>query len=337
MSLNYHEISRFESRAKLMVSGEYLVLKGALALALPLKYGQKLTVKVIEGESMVYWQSRIKDKLWFYATFQLPHFKVTDSNLPEISDTLSRILIAAKELNPAFPALGQEYRVTSEMDFDPAWGIGSGSSLVSNIASWAECNPFELNRIIFKGSGYDIACARSSHPIIYKTTDHTPSYHDADFQPQFHENLYFVYLNRKQDTLKSISGLDLASVSSGDTEAISGLTLEMEKAENLTCFQSLMNQHEEIISRIIRKTPVRQSSFGDFAGSVKSLGAWGGDFILAAADASEEYVRNYFTHKNLTTIFKYSEIILNRKFSEPDLSQTGSKEFTPQVQNDKDR
>ncbi len=334
MSLSYPEINRFESRAKLMVSGEYLVLKGALSLALPLKYGQKLTVKVSEGAPVIFWKSIIKGKPWFSATIQLPHFRVIDSNLPKISEKLRRILKAAKELNPGFLALQQEYSITSEMDFNPAWGIGSGSSLVSNIAYWAKCDPFTLNRMIFKGSGYDIACARSSHPIIYETTENTPSYREANFQPLFHGNLYFVYLNRKQNTMKSIRDLGLASVSSGDTDAISALTLGMEKAENLTCFQSLMNQHEGIISRIIRKTPVRESLFGDFSGSVKSLGAWGGDFVLAASDESEDYVHKYFTNKNLTTLFNYNEIVLDKKFSEPVPPQTGSKEFTLQVQND---
>jgi len=34
----------YESRAKLMISGEYLVLKGALSLAIPLRFGQKLLI-----------------------------------------------------------------------------------------------------------------------------------------------------------------------------------------------------------------------------------------------------------------------------------------------------
>ena len=74
--MNSIDKRRFESRAKVMVSGEYLVLKGAMALALPLKYGQSLAVEEKEGESMIQWKSTINDNLWFTATILLPDFRV---------------------------------------------------------------------------------------------------------------------------------------------------------------------------------------------------------------------------------------------------------------------
>ncbi len=294
-----------------MLSGEYLVLKGALSLGLPLKYGQTLKVETCEGKSAMHWQSKINGVVWFSTTIQLPDFKVTASNLPKISDTLVQILIAAKELNPGFLKLNHEYRVTSGMDFDPAWGIGSSSSLISNIAWWAGCDPFILNKKIFNGSGYDIACARSSTPIIYKLAEDRPLFRKADFKPHFHGNLYFIYLNRKQDTRKSILKTDLSTLSNIDINTISELTLRLEKAEGLVDFQELMDQHEELTGRIIGHTTVRELFFSDFNGSVKSLGAWGGDFILAASSASEKYIRDYFIGKNLTIIFHYNDFVLN--------------------------
>jgi mevalonate kinase len=318
------ETGPFESRAKLMVSGEYLVLKGALSLALPLKFGQKLKVKSREGNPVIKWESLIKNKPWFTATIQLPDFRVKDSNLPAISETLRQILMAARELNPCFLQIRQEYQVLSEMDFDPDWGIGSGSSLISNVAYWAECDPFRLNKMIFNGSGYDIACARSTSPIIYKATDDKPIWRKANFQPDLHKHLYFVYLNHKQNTRKSISESDLSSVSSAEIARISLMTTDFEKVSNLQEFQFLMDQHEEIIGNIIRKTPIKKLLFNDFDGSVKSLGAWGGDFILAASSASDEQVRKYFAGKNLTTIFNYHEIVLKSELSETTSSQKGN-------------
>ncbi len=329
------ETSTFESRAKLMVSGEYLVLKGALSMALPLKFGQKLKVMTQKGIPVVKWESFNKNEHWFSATLQLPDLKVTDSNLPLISETLRQILMAARELNPEFLQIGQEYHIISEMDFDPNWGIGSGSSLISNIAYWAECDPFLLNKIIFNGSGYDIACARSSSPIIYKTTEDKPVWREANFHPGFHKHLYFVYLNQKQNTKKSIHETDLSAVSSAEIALISSITKELEKADNLQDFQLLMNEHEEIISKIICKTPIKPLLFNDFNGSAKSLGAWGGDFILAASSASEQYVKKYFAGKNLSTIFRYDEIVLQRESTKTALSRSFNSSGILQMQNSK--
>ena len=323
--MNSPEIKSFQSSAKLMLSGEYSVLKGALSLSLPLKYGQTLKVEVLEGKPAIHWESNINGIPWFSVNIHLPDFSTIHTSHPEISDTLLRILFAAKELNPDFLKSDHEFRVTSEMDFNPVWGIGSSSSLISNIAYWAGCDPFSLNKRIFNGSGYDIACARSTSPIIYQIIDDQPIYCKADFQPRFHRELYFIYLNRKQDTRKSILELDLSSLSTKDIDSISALTLGLEKAESLGDFQSLMDQHENLTGKIIGQIPVKELIFNDFNGSVKSLGAWGGDFILAASSASEGYVREYFRSKNLNTLFNYNELVLERA-QDPIFQKSGSQE-----------
>ena len=307
------EFKLFESHAKLMISGEYLVLKGTLSLALPLRFGQKLTVSETDGTPSVKWKSMINNDLWFYTTLLLPYFTIIDTNRLDLSETLRKILVATKALNPKFLELQNEYQVTSVMDFDPNWGLGSSSSLISNIAYWANCDPFKLNYQIFNGSGYDIACARSSTPIIYELKANQPHYREANFHPSFHQQLYFIYLNRKQSSKESIRKLDFSNIIKKDIQTISDLTLCIEKAVDLESFQSLIDQHEEIIAKNIQQQPVKAQFFYDFNGSVKSLGAWGGDFILAASETSEEYIRNYFINKNLNTIFRYDEMAIMRQ------------------------
>ncbi len=303
------EQNTFESRAKLMVSGEYFVLKGALALALPLRFGQKLTVTEHEGMPLINWNSLINNSLWFSAKINPDNFTVAETNQTELAETLRSILMAAKALNPEFLESKREYHATSEMDFEPGWGIGSSSSLISNIARWAKCDAFVLNSKIFNGSGYDIACAGSVLPIVYQVTGNHPVYREAAFHPSFHRQLWFIYLDRKQNSKESIQKTDLGHVTPAEIDAISALTLAFEKADNPESFRELMDQHEEIVGRTIHKIPVRKQYFSDFKGSVKSLGAWGGDFILAASSGSEEYVRSYFINKGLTTIFNYDEIV----------------------------
>ena len=299
----------FESKAKLMLSGEYLVLRGALSLALPLKYTQRLTVETGESGSLLTWESRMDEKTWFSATLTLPNFLVRETTSPRISDTLSGILQAAASLNPDFGRQDHSCRVLTDMNFHPDWGFGSSSTLVSNIAWWADCNPFELNNLTFNGSGYDIACARSNGPILYETRSQIPSFSSANFHPTFHKQLYFVYLNRKQNSRTSVRELDLSGIPESTIDVISGITRDMVTAGSLDDFRDLMEAHEAITGRIIRKTPVREALFPDFLGSVKSLGAWGGDFLLAASDAPQEYVRDYFQSRNFNLLFNFSELV----------------------------
>lgn len=305
----------YESRAKLMISGEFLVLKGALSLAIPLRFGQKLLIAENEGTPSVIWKSMINNDLWFNYKLLLPDFRIAETNQPDLSETLRKILLASKAMNSEFLNSKSEYHVTSVMDFNPNWGIGSSSSLISNIAYWAGCDPLKLNYQIFNGSGYDIACARSSSPIIYNLKDDQPQYREANFHPSFHEHLYFVYLNQKQNSKESIKKSDLSKINAQDINEISGLTLGMENATNLEIFQDQIDQHEKLIGSIIKQKPVKSQLFNDFAGSVKSLGAWGGDFILATSTESDDYVFKYFKDKNLNAIFRYAEIVFPRKIN----------------------
>ncbi len=301
----------FVSHAKVMITGEYLVLKGSRSLALPLRFKQKLRVLETDGKPRFIWISNVNNSLWFKTTMLLPDFNIIETNIPEVSITLRNILVAAKKLNPLFLGTGNQNKVISEMDFDPAWGIGSSSSLVSNIAYWADCDPFQLNKHVFNGSGYDVACTRASAPIIYELKNDQPVFREADFHPTFHHQLYFAYLNRKQSSRESIRLLDQGSIKTDGMLAVSELTDHFEKATDLIKFQSLMDQHEEIIAGILGAQPVKKRLFQDFEGSVKSLGAWGGDFILVASSSSEKYVRDYFKSKKMTLIFRYNELVLN--------------------------
>ena len=44
---------------------------------------------------------------------------------------------------------------------------------------------------------------------------------------------------------------------------------------------------------------------------MKSLAAWGGYFVLATTDRSEEETRAYFQVKGMDVIFMYDELILS--------------------------
>jgi len=71
----------------------------------------------------------------------------------------------------------------------------------------------------------------------------------------------------------------------------------------------VMGLHEDLVSSVLGKVKVKRELFPDFPGEIKSLGAWGGDFVLAASKAGSKEVLDYFRSKNLETVFGWKEIV----------------------------
>lgn len=303
MSLIYH------SNGKFLLTGEYLVLKGALALATPLKFGQSLTVKTV-SEPFLHWDAYKPDGPWFSVTLNPQNLDIIDCDDQPKAEKLVQILKAVRELKPN--AFNDGLHFETHLDFDPNWGLGSSSTLIANLARWANIDPYELLKMTFGGSGYDIACATADQPIYYQLIDGKPQTETTKYNPFFAEHLYFVYLDQKQSSSKEIKAflekdnpVDLQK----DIEAVSEISRAVPQCESLDEFGMLMQCHERIIARCIGQEPV-QKRFPDFEGTLKSLGAWGGDFILAATNWDSVQVKAYFKEKGLNVVFDYKEMVL---------------------------
>ena len=303
-------VQKYYSHGKFLLTSEYLVLKGALALALPLKLGQSLTIETVCTPSLQ-WNAYKLNGPWFSVTMNPENLEIINSDDQPKAEKLSEILKAVKQLNPA--AFKDGLCFETRLDFDPNWGLGSSSTLIANLARWANVNPYELLKLTFGGSGYDIACATAEQPIYYQLIDNQPNVEIIDFNPSFAEHLFFIYQGQKQSSSKEIKAflaksnpIDLQK----DIEAVSKISRAVPKCQSLEEFAMLMQCHERIISRCIGQEPV-QKRFPDFEGVLKSLGAWGGDFILAATRWGENQVKEYFKGKGLEVVFGYKEIVLN--------------------------
>lgn len=321
-------MSRYSSHGKFLLTGEYLVLKGALALALPLKLGQSLQISLADTDThRLHWIAQQPDKAWFSVVFDTDTLQPVTTDDPAKAEKLAGILKAIRQLKPtAF--YGGDIRFRTHLDFDPNWGLGSSSTLIANLARWADVDPYELLKLTFGGSGYDIACATAEQPIYYQLRTEvpelvpepvegregpTPMVETIDFNPRFADHLFFIYQGQKQSSSKEIKAflekanpVDLQK----DIEAVSEISRAVPKCESLDEFGLLMQCHERIIARCIGQEPV-QKRFPDFEGVLKSLGAWGGDFILAATEWDEKQVKEYFKKKGLNVVFSYGEIVLN--------------------------
>ncbi len=293
-----------------------------MALALPVRLGQKLEIGKLEiSEAKLHWRSLDKKgECWFEAKFDPENFHPTEATDTAIAERLQKILQEARNLNPHWsPITNHESLITSHLQFPRLWGLGTSSTLIYLVAKWAEVEPFELSARTFGGSGYDIACAGADGPILYKLENGKPKFERSDFHPPFHNSLYFIYLGKKQDSREGIRNYRLTvdglrlTVLPGLVSKVSDLTMLFLAAQTLPEFDDLIRQHEELVAETIGLPRAKSLFFSDFWGEVKSLGAWGGDFVLATSDRPMEETRRYFNEKGFEVFLPFDELILQRK------------------------
>ena len=314
LHINMKKNQTYYSNGKLLLTGEYLVLEGALALAVPTKLGQNLKATPIK-EPIIDWKSiDNKGEVWFEKKFKLPIANRKKSDA--ITDTLKNILLEVQKQNPNFLSGNQGFKLITKLDFPRDWGLGSSSTLINNIAQWAGVNAFDLLQKTMGGSGYDIACAQNNTPITYKLTPviknkvkflKEPQITSVNFKPNFSEQLYFVYLNKKQRSHKEIQRFQ--KIKTGIKEGIttvSEITNLLVKTTQLDDFELLIKEHEKLLSTILKLPTIQELQFKDYFGQTKSLGAWGGDFILATGNDDTPH---YFQKKGFKTLLLYDEMV----------------------------
>jgi len=303
-------MQNYYSHGKLLLTGEYVILDGALGLGLPTQKGQSMHVETIDEPKLIWESQDLNGDIWFEREFNITQDSILKSDQSEnpVSSMLHKIIEAAKELNSEFLEGNNGYVVKTSLEFPGNWGLGSSSTLINNVANWAKVDAYELLEKSFGGSGYDIACAQYEGPISYQLKKDGRSVQPVEFRPTFTEHLYFIHLNKKQDSREGIAKYKRAS--NNVEEAISKITAITKlliNCKSLVNFEGLISKHEHIISKLIQTPTIKEQYFMDYKGSIKSLGAWGGDFVLATAkyDPSE-----YFKNKGYKTIIPFNEMVL---------------------------
>jgi mevalonate kinase len=306
-------IDTFYSHGKLLLTGEYFVLDGALALALPCKLGQSMTVETIGSSVPVLkWKSLDhENKTWFEAIFDLKNLDLLNHSDQQTADTLQQILKAARTQNSSFLKPAHSFQVETKLEFPRLWGLGSSSTLINNIAQWSQTDAFQLLSETMGGSGYDIACAGAEGSILYKKTNGKPIVEKCNFNPPFRDQLYFVYLGKKQN---SREGIQYYREKINDQpqliEQVSVFTKAVLSSKNLSDFENLLLDHENLISKTLDLPRIQDQYFSNFSGIIKSLGAWGGDFVLAVSKWGDVKTKKYFNEKRFDVFLNYNELIL---------------------------
>ena len=287
------------------------MLRGAKSLAVPVKFGQSLQIERIDEQNVLYWQSKEFGKTWFEAKIKLESFQIEHTSDDTIGSKLLSVLKEARNLNSSFLSDGRAFKCETNLNFNRKWGLGSSSTLLSLIAEWSKCDVYELLKNTFGGSGYDVACAQSAGPLTYQIVNNKAIVNQIDFKPDFRKNICFVFLGKKQQTDQEIKRFNSESIiSKFEVEQISNLTNDIINAYSQGDFNESLTKHEKITASVIKRIPIKDERFADFNGEIKSLGAWGGDFIMVSSLMNREETMAYFESKGLSTILSYDDMVL---------------------------
>lgn len=303
---------------KLLLTGEYAVMNGGLGLALPTKLGQSLKITSIEdGKAEIHWISRDeKNEVWFEA--QLNYGSAMDllkSSDDRVGMNLRKMLMALFEMNRKLADSKATYQIFTKLEFPRDWGLGSSSTLVSALSEWAGVDAYQLLEKTMGGSGYDLACANVDYPILYKRKleDETwvPDARKVQFSPSFKPLLYFVHLGKKQDSREGIKLYNFLTPAQKESlvQELTIITRAIVDPDlTFNDFERILDLHESTVSKALHIPRVRDLYFKDFGGQVKSLGAWGGDFIMATAHADDKAVRAYFKSKGFDVVLGWQAL-----------------------------
>ena len=285
-------------------------MEGAKALAVPLKLGQSLTVKNSEQNQLI-WEAKSPAGLWFNTILKLPTLEVLETNNQIFTNRLVLLLKNAKKLSKNFLNETIGISVETKLGFNPEFGFGSSSTLVFCVSKWANVNPYLLQQKTFGGSGFDIACADAKGPITFLRTGEDIEIKNVELSPKITNNLFFVYLGKKQQTSKSIKYFKKnAAYTNSDIDRITTITNEVVKAESIEDFEALLIEHEQLMSSVLQTPTIKSSCFPQYDGCVKSLGAWGGDFVLISSRNSKQEISQQMKSLGFNTVFSYSDLVL---------------------------
>ncbi len=299
-------LQHFRANGKLMLTAEYLALKGATVLSVPTRFGQTLEVHFTPHPSVfdMHWIScDVNGNPWFEGRFD-QNFEplITPDAVAERLSALLKVAFAHQTL-----PMGH-YHITTKLEFPNNWGLGSSSSLIACLAKWSGCDAFELFYATQNGSGYDVAAALHKQPVLFEKTATKPNIQLLNWQPPFNKDLAFVYLLQKQDSTKEVRAfLENTATTQAVIEKVNAITKALHQARDLATFEQELFKHEVLLSQVLQRPTVKEALFPDYPGMIKSLGAWGGDFILISK--TDQYLK-YFHDRGYTTVLDWDAMVL---------------------------
>ena len=123
-------MKKLYSNGKLLITGEYLILDGALSFAVPCVYGQTLKYLKHDKPTLSWKSYDSNDSLWFESDFRNDSLEVIKTSDSETVKWIQKILKVASKISK------KKLRgsISCFLDFPNNWGFGSSSTLLNNIS-----------------------------------------------------------------------------------------------------------------------------------------------------------------------------------------------------------
>jgi len=264
----------FTAHGKLLLTGEYAITQGARGIAMPTHFGQHLSVESHQGPEHVLWEALDhENQQWFTAGFD-HEGRLLHTSSKGIAETLQGFLAPIRKSK----AWNATVHVQTRVDFPRLWGLGTSSTLCALLAQWAEMDTLSYRKL-HGGSGYDLACAQANGAIAYSLVDGVPEVLPVQL-PEVLQSVVFVYRGAKQQTHSSLKLVERKPFSKGQCKEITQLSEAFLRANSLKELESIIEQHELLIANHLGLERAFEGPFQGIHGQVKSLGGWGGDFVM---------------------------------------------------------
>jgi hypothetical protein len=117
-----------------------------------------------------------------------------------------------------------------------------------------------------------------------------------------------VYSGKKQSSKNEIERFNKLEIQKEDIYKMDQIVSSVIQSDQIDEFEKWVVESENLISGIIHSPVIKENKFKDYPFTLKSLGAWGGDFFMATY-RNEKEARNYFSNLGYSIQFNYSQLI----------------------------
>lgn len=295
-------MSSFSASGKLMLFGEYLVLRGSKCFAIPLVVGQNLKVNTRLEEGIL-WKSFEGEKCWL--EFELSkELEILSSSDEEKASLVVKLLKIIQKENPNLVLNNLYFEIN--VDFNREFGFGTSSTFISLLSQWSGVNPYLLLENSFGGLGYDIAAATAHQAFVYSVKEKMIG--EVNLPKSITNHILFVFLGEKQVSAKEILAFKDKEVSSSQIDEMNSIIQQATTSTHIEEWEKLMVKSENLLSSILKVPTVKDHRFSDYPFEIKSLGAWGGDFVMVTYRELSA-AKNYFLEKGFDVFYAYDEIV----------------------------
>lgn len=282
----------FYAPGKVILAGEYAVLHGFEALALPVNKGQWLDTWCYStpnnGHDFFRYTALDKDEQsWLFVELEIDVLRNGVLNLNEHPPETHFLLRLLQHVPTEFWKHGYSHRFESRLEFDRVHGLGSSSTFLTLLCQYFGLNPHTLQHQIFGGSGYDVAIAQVQKPLVFWLKNDESNFREWSLKPDLTAGWNIVFLGEKVNSRESVAKANTQMEKVANDEnyrlQISKILAVVRDAQDIPTLETGLEMYQLFLSQLLELPSV----YAHFnikpvsRGLGKWLGAWGGDMILA--------------------------------------------------------